>query len=46
LKNRATGPLRFALAGSAQQLNPEVGEVGVEVAAVVGLVADQDLPWP
>ncbi len=38
--------LGFAFAGPAQQRDALVGQVGLEVAAVVVLVADQDLPWP
>jgi len=45
LEEPATGPFGFALACPSQQLDSLVGEVGFEVAAVVVLVADQDLPW-
>ena len=41
----AAGSFRFALAGAAQQLDAGVGNGGLELAAVVVLVPDHDLPW-
>ena len=35
----------FALTGAAQQLDAGVGDGGLEVAAEVVLVCEQDLPW-
>ncbi len=43
LKNRAPARVGFTLAGGAKQLDLRVGQVGLEVAAEVVLVADQDL---
>ena len=41
-----SGGLGLALAGRAQQAEPGLGEDGLEVAAVVALVADDGLPGP
>ena len=44
LNSCASGPLGLALAGRSQQCIPLFGELGLEVAAVVVLVADHVLP--
>jgi hypothetical protein len=43
LEELGAGPLGLALAGRAQQAGSFGGEGGLEVAAVVVLIADQDL---
>jgi len=41
----AAGSFGFALSGAAQQPDAGAGDGGLEVAAVVVLVRQQDLPW-
>ena len=46
LEEPGAGSVRFSLAWAAQELDPGAGHGGLEVAAVVVLVGEQDLPGP
>jgi hypothetical protein len=46
LEEAGAGPFGLTLAGWTQQLQPGVGEFGLEPAPVVVLVRDHDLPAP